>query len=635
MPGRDKVGDIDVGGLQFRWGPQTSSNLRLVQNVFAGEYQATQTRGAHLVKIGGLVEHYQDNMVNPTFSLGIYTFPSLSAFLQARPTRFIGLTPDAALDRYWRFTLFSAYVQDEWRLTDRLTLSGGLRYEDSTMPEDIYGRDVSLPNLSDTVPTPGPLYQRPRGSLSPRVGAAWDAFGDGRTSVRGGYGLYTNTNNHQNLIVTVTNPPATPRPVIANPTFPTPSFGQLGTLSIRPMQWDIDNPTLHVYNVSVQREAGWDTVFTLGVAGSRGVHLWRSYDANVPTPTTLADGTPFFAATAARPNPAFSTIELKASDGDSWYNALILEGRKRLSGGLSLQSSYTWGKNIDTTQASTFFSDSTTGTTTAFPESLGPDYNRGLADFHVKHTWVVNFTWALPFARGLDEGLVKHVLDGWQLVGIGQLRSGPPLTPFVANNWSRSRWSPSLGPGTGFDRPELCPWSQRRRRDSRDARAVVRSHRLRAAAAGHARQRRARLAHRSQPARGRLGPHQERAMGPAGLRGASRSAAGGVQHLQPDQLRSARAHCLQRIGGQRRAAGDVRAHPVHRHRLAPDPARCKAGVLGGKPVPRCQVPRCPGCTVPACECQGASAKVRCHGAMSASTERFDALRVCSPPHAGR
>lgn len=75
----------------------------------------------------------------------------------------------------------------------------------------------------------------------------------------------------------------------------------------------------------------------------------------------------------------------------------------------------------------------------------------------MKHTWVFNFTWAIPFARGLDEGLVKHVLDGWQLVGIGQVRSGPPLTPFVANNWSRSRWSPSLGPGTGFDRPGYAP----------------------------------------------------------------------------------------------------------------------------------------------------------------------------------
>ena len=68
------------------------------------------------------------------------------------------------------------------------------------------------------------LYQNPSTvNLSPRVGAAWDVFGDGLTSVRGGYGLYFNTNNQQNLIVTVTNPPATPRFVIANPTFPEPA----------------------------------------------------------------------------------------------------------------------------------------------------------------------------------------------------------------------------------------------------------------------------------------------------------------------------------------------------------------------------------------------------------------------------
>jgi Carboxypeptidase regulatory-like domain/TonB dependent receptor len=457
VPGRALVGDIDVGGLQVRWGPQTSSNLRLVQNVFSGEYALTRTAGRHLIKGGTLVEHYQDNMVNPTFSLGIYTFPSLQAFLTNRPTRFLGLTPEAQIDRYWRFTLFGAYVQDEWRLADGLTLSGGLRFESPTMPEDIYGRDVSLPDLSAAQPTAGPLYDNPGGNISPRVGAAWDVFGEGSTSVRGGYGLYFNTNNHQNLIVTVTNPPATPRPIIPNPTFPTPSFDQLGTLSIRPVQWDIEWPRLHVYNLSVQRELPWETVVTLGYAGSRGTHLWRSYDANVPTPQTLADGTPFFPPTAARPNSSFSTIELKASDGHSWYNALIFEVRKRLGSGLSFQSSYTWAKNIDTTQASTFFSDSTTGTTTAFPESLGPGYNRGLADFHAKHNWVFNFTWEIPFARELAEGLAKTIVDGWQLVGIGRVRSGPPLTVFIANNWSRSRWSPSLGPGTGFDRPSFAP----------------------------------------------------------------------------------------------------------------------------------------------------------------------------------
>ncbi len=457
VPGRDLVGNIDVGGLQFRWGPQTSSSVRLVQNVFSGEYQLTQTRGAHLVKMGGLVERYQDNMVNPTFSLGIYSFPSLRAFLEGRPTRFLGLTPEAQFDRYWRFTFFGAYVQDEWRLTERVTLSGGLRFEATTMPEDKYGRDVSLPNLTDPAVTQGPLYDNPGGSFSPRVGGAWDVFGDGRTSLRGGYGLYTNTNNHQNLIVTVTNPPATPRPVIANPTFPTPTFGALGSLSIRPIQTDIELPRLHVYNLSVQRQIWWDTVVTLGYAGSRGTNLWRSYDANTAVPQALADGTVFFPPTAARLNPNFSTIELKASDGDSWYNALILELRRPLVDGVSVQSSYTWSKNIDTTQASTFFSDSTTGTTTAFPESLGPDYNRGLADYHAKHNWVVNFAWEVPFARGLEPGLARTLLDGWQLVGIGQMRSGPPLTVFVASNWSRSRWSPSLAPGTGFDRPSYAP----------------------------------------------------------------------------------------------------------------------------------------------------------------------------------
>ena len=121
VPGRGLVGNIDVGGLQFRWGPQTSSALRLVQNVFSGEYQLTRTSGAHLIKAGGLVEHYQDNMLNPTFSLGIYTFPGLATFLQARPTRFLGLTPEAQFDRYWRFTLGAAYVQDEWRVTPHVT----------------------------------------------------------------------------------------------------------------------------------------------------------------------------------------------------------------------------------------------------------------------------------------------------------------------------------------------------------------------------------------------------------------------------------------------------------------------------------------------------------------------------------
>jgi hypothetical protein len=457
VPGRPYMGGIDVGGIPGRFGPQTSADVQLVQNVFSFQYDVAQTRGRHLLKAGALAEYYQENMVNPTFSLGIYSFPSLRAFLEDRPASFIGLRPDGEIDRYWRFTLFGFYLQDEWQLNTRLTLNGGLRYEFATMPEDIYGRDSALINLSDTEPTPGPLYRNPTyTNLSPRLGAAWDPLGTGTLSVRGGYGLYFNTNNQQNLIVTVTNPPATPRVVFPLPTFPDPPFDRTSTNSIRPIQWDLVNPRVHVWNLSVQQELWFDTVLTVGYAGSRGLHLLRSSDVNTAVPVTLPDGTPFIPLGTPRQNPSFSTIELKSSDGDSWYKALVIDLRRRWKDGLTVQSSYTFSKSEDTTQASTFFSDATNGTTTAFPEYVR-DYNEGLSDFDARHNWVLNLAWDLPFARDLQDGLGKALLDGWQLAGILQVRSGNPLTVFVTANRSRSQWNPSLGPGIGRDRPSYAP----------------------------------------------------------------------------------------------------------------------------------------------------------------------------------
>lgn len=463
IPGRDSLGNIDIGGIP-RFGPQTSVSVKLTQNVFGGEYGAAHTRGRHLLKFGGLVERYQDNMVNPTFSLGIWTFANLRSFLINSPQSFLGLTPNGALDRYWRFTLFGAYVQDTFRFHPRLTLNAGLRYETTSMPVDIHGRDSALPSLSDRAPTVGPLYENPtRLNISPRVGFAWDVFGDGKTSVRGGYGIYFNTNNQQNLIVTVTNPPATPRIAIGftatspcRPAFPAAPLSCAFANSIRPVQFDLDNPYLNVYHLSVQRELPWDTVMTLGYAGSRGVHLLRSSDVNTALPIVRPDGTIFFPPGAPRQNTAFSTIELKSSDGNSWYNAMIFELRKRWSRGFSVQSSYTFSRNIDTTQASTFFSDATNGTTTAFPEFPSLNYNKGLSDYHAKHNWVLNFTWDLPFAHELD-GIAKTLLDGWQLAGINNMRSGNPLTVFVQANRSRSLWQPSLGPGIGRDRASIAP----------------------------------------------------------------------------------------------------------------------------------------------------------------------------------
>jgi hypothetical protein len=193
----------------------------------------------------------------------------------------------------------------------------------------------------------------------------------------------------------------------------------------------------------------------VGYAGSRGEQLLRSNDVNTAAPVTGADGLPFFPAGAPRMNTAWTTIELKSSDGDSWYRALILDLRRRWTNGLSFQSSYTWTKSEDTTQASTFFSDATNGTTSAFPEYI-PGYNRGLSDFNTEHNWVLNATWDLPWGRGLT-GVSGALLGGWRVAGIANIRSGYPLTVFVQNNRSRSQWQPSLGPGIGRDRPSYPP----------------------------------------------------------------------------------------------------------------------------------------------------------------------------------
>jgi hypothetical protein len=457
VPGRSMVGSIDIGGIP-RFGTQSSVDFRNAQNVWGIEPSLTLIRGKHQLIAGMVAEHYQCNMVNPTFGLGIYTFGDLRDFLQNRAQQFLGLTPEGQLDRYWRFALLGFFVQDNYRVNQRLVLNLGLRYEFTTTPYEIYGRDVALMDVyKDATTVIGQLYENPTlKNFSPRFGFAWDVFGNGRSSLRGGYGMFYNTNNQQNLVVTVTNAPFTPRVVIANPTFPNPPFERGIGNTLRPIEFNLKNPYAGIWNLNWQQQLRWDILVTAGYAGSRGVHLLRNTDINTAVPERLADGTLFFPVTARRQNPNYGTIELKRSDGNSWYNAALLEVRKRFGGGLTFQSSYTFSRNIDTTQASTFFSDATNGTTSALPEFPGFQYNKGLADYHAKHNWLLNFTWMIPFTHRLS-GVPAVLLDGWELAGITNLRSGTPLTVFVNGNPSRSQWAPAVAPGLGRDRVSMAP----------------------------------------------------------------------------------------------------------------------------------------------------------------------------------
>ncbi len=120
-----------------------------------------------------------------------------------------------------------------------------------------------------------------------------------------------------------------------------------------------------------------------------------------------------------------------------------------------MQTSYTWSTSEDTTQNATFFSDSTTSSVSAMPEVI-PGYNKGLSDFHAEHSFVASGIWQIP--TRLDRGSVLGaIFNDWQVAAIVRLRSGNPVTAFLQTNRSRSLWAPSLGPGTGPDRPSYAP----------------------------------------------------------------------------------------------------------------------------------------------------------------------------------
>ncbi len=558
VPGRGIMGDIDIGGLR-RFGPQSSANLRLVQNVFSFQNDWVHTNGRHLIKAGGLVEHYQDNMVNPTFSLGIYAFPNLSAFLRNTPNNFIGLTPEAQFDRYWRFTLFGFYVQDDFQITPRLTLNGGLRYEFATLPADKYGRDVAMPDLTAPTETIGPLYQNPTyTNLSPRGGFAWDIFGDGSTALRGGYGLYFNTNNHQNLIVTVTNPPFTPRPVIVNPTFPNPPFDRAGAISIRPIQYRSRQPAA----ARLQREPAAGNLVAhgghrrlcrverppsasqqrrehgaAGVSGRRHAVHPRGHAAAEPQLLDNRVEEQRRRVLVQRPDPRRQApLEQRGCVPDVVH---VLQERRH-DAGVDVLLRRHQRHDVGDAGVHPRLQQGTLGLRRA-PQPR--------AELHVGAA-----VREQPVRR--RSGNPRRVeplrhLDGPQRPAADGVRDVEPFTIAM---------EPVARPGDRPGPPELCAWIRSGQRGARPRRSVVQSRRLRAAARGHLRKHGTWRFHRPRPADARPVALEADAVRRARQPGPPRVPHRSVQHPESRQLRRPRAARLRRTGGQRGNARDFRSY---------------------------------------------------------------------------
>jgi hypothetical protein len=451
IPQREGLGELSIGGMPTILG--TAYPLALVQNLFTLSDDMTFVSGRHSFKWGGLVERQQNKNFAERLFTGQFDFPGIQQFLQGRPSRFSGVALGADSVRYYATHFLNFYLQDDLKVSRNLTLNLGLRLEFSTVPKEKFGKEV---RLSDPVRDARVVITRPydndKQNWAPRIGMAWDPRADGRTIVRGAFGIFYDINATPFFVETsAANPPFYRiLGITGNPPFPRPDMGitttALDTLNLSAAEWK--TPRLLQFNLTLERELLFHTVVTVSYAGSRGTNIAQSGDVNTAIPQIQANGQPFFAAGLRRRNPNFDSIDLKRTTGRSWYNALQFRTRTRLRSDLLLQGSYTFSRTMDQTQGMAP-QDSLGG----LPQTLDPDYpslDRALADFHRKHNLIINGIWNLPFFRRSSR-LTRTILGDWGLSGIFTAQSGNPFTVGIQGNWSRN-----LNRRAGIDRPSFA-----------------------------------------------------------------------------------------------------------------------------------------------------------------------------------
>jgi hypothetical protein len=427
-------------------------------NVFQEGDDLTYVKGKHSIKMGVNVERIQDNEISSGNSRGDYTFLDIPSFLANVPIRF-DAPPSYASDAYRgiRETLFGAYVQDDFKVTQRITLNLGLRYELMTDPKEVNGKMSDLLNLTDPAPTvlKDHLFAISKKDFEPRVGFAWQLDGSGKTVLRSGFAMFhdhilpysfaTGMSGYPPYFKTLsdlqgpTNQPVFPRDTnLGNGTLPPLQFGG----------WLANNkePSKIQYSLTLQQQVMKDTVLEAAFIGSESHHLQRNGEWNTPVRLDSGFFPPVFNQ-ANRINPLFGSLTVARWDANAVYDALQVTLRRRTASGLQYQAFYTYSKSID--DKSTLAGGESRQEVNTVVNLLNRAQDRGLSAFDARHNFVISTTYPIPFK--FQQKAVNWILGGWTVNGIGTFRTGEPFGGRANANLSANgdRWVP--------DRPNLNP----------------------------------------------------------------------------------------------------------------------------------------------------------------------------------
>jgi len=414
------------------------------------------TRGRHSARVGAQAQYLQFDQHTTSQVGGIVNFANLESFLRGT-----AISVDFAVpgkidpDRRYRQWLFGAFLQDDIRINSRLSANAGLRYEFITTPTEADGKISNLRNVLDPELTIGdPWHNNPSlKNFAPRLGLAWDPRGDGKTAVRGGFGMFYDEILPKYYFFSGSlNPPFTTRTSIQNPPLPNvlANFNPNAFIraQLQTVDYDLQTPYIMQFNVNVQRQLAGDWDVMVGYVGSRGRNLLRLGDANL-APEQIINGVKTYQPLLGRRNPNFAGIWQRVTDAESFYNALQMSANKRLSQGWRAQASYTLSRSVD--DSSGINSQDFSNVVQYGLDWWDPEYDRGLSAFHAKHNLTLNASWGLPIFRN-SAGLTGALFKGWQLNNITTLRSGHPFTVQLGFNRSGNQNTTSF---SMHERPDV------------------------------------------------------------------------------------------------------------------------------------------------------------------------------------